>query len=337
MIIKEQEPLSLHTTFKIGGVADFFIIVETEDDVKNAVIFAEEKKLPVFFLGKGSNTLFSDEGFRGVVIQNNIKHRVVGLEDEKTVKMFVGAGEEWDEFVSFCVEKKIYGLENLSLIPGSVGASVVQNIGAYGVEVKDFILRVRVFDCVEKRCKELSREECLFDYRYSVFKTGAGKNFIVLGVHFILYKKWESNVSYKDLKILFGEKKPEPKEVRDAVIQVRQGKFPDLLEWGTAGSYFKNPIISKEESLRLQAEYPLLPVFDVPEGKKKISVAWIFDQVLRLKGYKEGKVFLFDKQPLILTVEEGATASDVKKFVEKIKKLFFEKTNIVLEEEVVLM
>lgn len=336
MIVTEKELLSLHTTFKIGGPADFFIVADSEEDVHQGIIFAEEKKLPWFCIGNGSNTLFSDEGFRGVVIKNNIKKKEIEQCDS-FFGVCVGAGEEWDQFVLFCVEHKMYGLENLSLIPGTVGASVVQNIGAYGVEVKDLVLRVRVFDCIQKKVVELSREECLFGYRDSVFKKDVGKKYIVLSVFFTLQKEWTPCIRYKDLEFFFEGRTPSSKEVRDAVITIREAKFPSLTRWGTAGSYFKNPVISDEQAFVLKNKFPLLPVFDFLPGKKKISVAWILDNVLSLRGYKEEKVFLFEKQPLVLTVEKGATAIEVKKFVEKIKKLFFDATGILLEEEVVHM
>jgi len=249
----------------------------------------------------------------------------------------VEAGEGWDDFVAWTVENGFYGLENLSAIPGTVGASPVQNIGAYGVEAKDSIESVEVFDINTLEFKTLTNSECGFRYRHSIFKTKEGGGLIVVGVTFKLSTKPIVNISYKDLLNYFKDNtNPTPVEVRNAVAEIRKGKFPDLNVYGTAGSFFKNIICNEGDIQDLKTEYPDMPVYCAGEGMVKISTAFVLDKICGLKGFRKGNVGLYENQSLVVVNYRDASSDEVREFISKIKSIVEEKTGISIEEEVIL-
>ncbi|MEX0916912.1 MAG: UDP-N-acetylmuramate dehydrogenase [Candidatus Paceibacterota bacterium] len=331
MEIKKNVQIAPYTTLKVGGSADFFVEVATKEELKEAVSFAKEHIFPIFVLGGGSNILVSDEGVRGLTIKNNIK----GIEYEEkddVVLVRVGAGESWDALVEDTVKQKFFGLENLSLIPGSIGGAPVQNIGAYGVELKDVLREVEVFNTETGEFEVVPKVECEFEYRKSRFQRE--RNLIITKATFLLKKKWHPHIEYKDL-VHFFEKNKEPtqREVRDAVIAIRREKFPDTKVVGTAGSFFKNPILEEKLFARLKELYPDVPSYPLSGSNVKIPLAWILEHVCTLKGYKEGNVSLYKNHALVL-VNEGHCAEDVIVFAKKIQKNVFVKTNIIIEPEV---
>lgn len=335
MKIEKDISLAQYTTFRIGGTASYFCKVNSIEELSEALAFARSKKLPIYVLGGGSNVLFSDAGFTGLVIQVNLR----GITTEKkadSVLVTSAAGEGWDNFVEFTVKEGFWGLENLSLIPGTVGASPVQNIGAYGVEVMDYIDSVRTIDIETGKERQFLSAECAFSYRDSIFKRPEYKKFIIVAVTFKLSLNSRPQTSYKDITQFFlakGNTSPSQKEIRDAVIEIRMGKFPDLTKTGTAGSFWKNPIIEKAEFERLKLLFPELPSF--PSGNKiKIPLAWILDHVCKLKGYTIGTAGLFNKQPLVVVAEHGSSSEAVKALSAQISALVKEKTGIVIEREV---
>lgn len=338
MQIQENINLSKYTTFKIGGFARFFCIVTSEDDVLQAVDFARSKNIPFFVLGGGSNILISDNGYSGLVIKNEISGIEIVKEDDGVVVLEVGAGMNWDEFVEYTVNKEYSGLENLSYIPGVVGASPVQNIGAYGREASTFIHTVKAFDVGQSKFVELTKEQCEFSYRNSLFKKNKGRH-IITTVSFTLNKKHSIDISYKDLKEYFFKSTAGQtnsitiKDVREAVIEIRKNKLPDWKTWGTAGSFFKNPIISKEQFDHLKSKYPDLPGFEEGSGVK-VSLGWILDKVCGMKGASHGNVGTYEKQALVLVSRPGATAEDVTKFSQNIMQVVKDKTGIDIEAEV---
>ena len=332
MIIQENISLAQYTTFKIGGNAHFFCKVTTVDELKEAVIFAKEKSVPFFVLGGGSNILIADEGFNGLVIKMDIEGKKI--QDQIIT---AGAGESWDDFVDYTVKQGFNGLENLSSIPGTVGAAPVQNIGAYGVEVGQFISSVNVFDTQTMKEVELSVRECHFGYRYSLFKKEKGR-YIVTLVNFSLKRDGKVNVEYKDLKEKFTQ--ATPSQVREAVIDIRRHKLPDWNKWGTAGSFFKNPVITQAHFDELKAKYPGLPGFPENDanGKSndqiKIPLGWVLDNVCNAKGLLRGGVGTYEKQALVIVTKPGATASEVVEFTQDLMKQVKEKTGIIVEAEV---
>lgn len=347
MDIKENVSLREHTTLRVGGTADYFCVARSLDELKGACAFARERALPVFVLGGGSNSLVHDQGFRGLVIKVQIKG-IELAEDKGHVLAHVAAGEDWDAFVERTVAEGAWGLENLSLIPGTVGAAPIQNIGAYGVEVKSAIECVHTIDIETGAERAFSKWDCKFDYRESVFKTPEHKRYVVHKVSFRLSKEPKPVLTYKDVKEHFDKKGvaiPTQKEMRDAVIEIRRGKFPDLAKVGTAGSFWKNPIISREHYLTLLATYPDMPSYPANPPRDirdtlsageyvKVPLAWILDNVCNLKGYQKGVVGLFEKQPLVLVVGFGATSAQIDDFADDIATIVRDKTGIDIEREV---
>ncbi len=338
MNIQEHVSLSQYTTFKIGGPAKFFCSIRSEKDLIEALEFAKTKGLQFFVIGGGSNLLVADEGYNGLVI----KIDMLGIAYSQN-SVSASAGENWDNFVNETIMSGYYGLENLSAIPGTVGASPVQNIGAYGVEVSQFVQSVRVFDVRKEQFVDLKNEECQFSYRDSVFKQQKGR-FIVISVTFNLKKSDQVgsvavNTEYKDLQEYFSEMKlgrnPTALEVRNAVILIRNRKLPDWQKWGTAGSFFKNPVIPIQQYVDLKQKYIDLPGFPECDGSMiKVSLGWILDKICHAKGMAVGNAYVYEKQALVLVAKPGAKASEVIELSRRIQDMVKEKTGIVVEAEV---
>ena len=333
MSIQEHISLAQYTTFKIGGKARFFCSVHSEDELVEAVRFAQEKSLRILVIGGGSNMLISDKGFDGLVIRMNIKGIVSSGE-----QLTIGAGEVWDDLVAYTVDAGIYGFENLSAIPGTVGAAPVQNIGAYGVETSRLIVSVRALDTQTLKCVELSNSECTFGYRDSLFKHQKGR-YIITSVTFFAYKVGQVHIEYKDLKEYFKTEIEHKvtlsvSQVRNAVISIRAAKLPDWKQWGTAGSFFKNPIVSQKKFEDLKKTYPDLPHFVEPDNNVKIPLGWILDKICNMKGLKHGRVRVYEKQALVLVSEPGATADEVTSLARILMDCVKEKTGIEIEGEV---
>lgn len=332
MIIQENIPLAEHTTFKIGGPAKFFCVVTDEAELIEALEFAKDKNLPTFILGGGSNVLFSDGGFPGLVVKMELK----GISFAGDL-ITAAADEIWDDLVNETVKNGFYGLENLSAIPGTVGAAPVQNIGAYGSEVSKTIESVRALDTEKMEFINLSNADCAFAYRDSIFKCRRGR-YVIVKVIFKLAKNGQVDIGYKDLASHFaGKVLPTLEEVRKAVIDIRRSKFPDWKLWGTAGSFFKNPIISAKRYADLKKKYPDLPGFPEENGLIKISLGWILDKVCAVKGLNFGKAKVFENQAMVVMAKPGAKAGDVVNLTNEIKKIVKEKTGLEIEAEVELV
>ncbi|MDQ3014262.1 MAG: UDP-N-acetylmuramate dehydrogenase [bacterium] len=346
-----QENISLKdlTTFHIGGPARYFVVVTSTEELKEAVAFAKEKLLQIFILGGGSNILVSDQGFPGLVIKIEIQGIETREVDGNKVEVIAGAGEDWDQFVGKMVEHGLYGIENLSLIPGSVGAAPVQNIGAYGVEAKDSISWVEVLNIETGEVEKLSNAQCAFAYRDSIFKTPEGKKYIITRVAFSLSREGKLSTEYKDVAEYIKNNNVVEinlQKIRDIVIAIRTAKLPDVRHVGTAGSFFKNPIIAEIQFNELKKQYPDLPGFTTAshpsfskEGQGdgvsiKIPAAWLLDKLCGFKGYRVGNVGVYKTQALVLVNFNGATANEIFSLSEKMIACVKEKTNIILEREV---
>ncbi len=335
MEVLENVPLSEHTTLRLGGVARFFVSVYSVSELRDAITFAKKNSLPIYILGSGSNVLFNDDGWNGLVIHMNILGREYEEDSKGDAKVIASAGEVWDQLVEETVSNGLWGLENLSRIPGTVGAAPVQNIGAYGVEVKDLIDWVEVLDMHTGDLHILSVDECAFGYRDSIFKHSVGDGYIVTRVAFRLSTYPNPKLHYKDLRDFFsGRKDVSVKEVRNAVNKIRGEKFPILTEVGTAGSFFKNPTISKtlHKELEVWLDAPV-PSYEVDSGHVKVPLAWILERI-GWKGKKEGNVGCWDKQPLLLVHYGGGSSEELLKFAEKIMLDVKNKTNIKIVPEV---
>lgn len=331
--IQEHISLAPYTTFKIGGIADYLATIQTEVELMQVYEWAHAQKLPVFVFGGGSNIVFSDAGYRGVVVRMNIKGVSEKIVDTNMVQVTATAGEVWDEFVSHTVSQKLSGLENLSGIPGSVGAAPVQNIGAYGVEVGDRITSIRAYDPEKNIFVTLQNSECNFSYRHSFFKTRAGKKFVIVAVTFLLDSHFVPVIEYVDIKNYFNDIEPTQITMRDAVLAIRNKKFPDLTLLGTAGSFFKNPVITNEHFSELKKRYPALPGYR-HGGHTKVSAGWLIDNIAQYKGIREGGVGTYHQQALVFINYGSATAEELKIFSNKVSNKIFEITSIRLEREV---
>ena len=330
--IQEDVIIAPHTTFKIGGLADYFAVAKSEAELEAVVAWSQNQELPHMILGGGSNVVFADDGYRGLVIQIDIKGIAIEEKDD-SVLVTAAAGEDWDSFVAYTIEQGFSGLENLSGIPGKVGASPVQNIGAYGVEVGERIVSVRVYDRVKNIFTTFQKTDCDFSYRHSIFKTAAGKDSIIVAVTFLLDTKFMPIVGYPDIKNFFEEHAPTLTKMREAIIHIRSKKFPNLAEVGTAGSFFKNPIITQKHFTSLRVAYPELSGYQHGQNVK-VSAAWLIDNVAKAKGLVEGNVGTHVTQALVFVNYGQATAEEIDEFANKISDVVFEKTKITLEREV---
>ncbi|MFQ3574852.1 MAG: UDP-N-acetylmuramate dehydrogenase [Cytophagales bacterium] len=303
--------LKKHNTFGINANADFLVSIEEETDLEDFFSQNMWSGRPILILGGGSNLLFTQD-FEGVVLKVNILGKSFE-ETENDVICTVNAGENWHDFVTLTVENGWFGLENLSLIPGLVGACPIQNIGAYGVEVKDSIFEVRYFDRIEKSFKKLSNSECKFGYRDSIFKHELKGKAIITQVTFKLKKKAPLKLQYGDLEKVLGEMPGElsPKKVSQAVIQIRKSKLPDPNEIGNAGSFFKNPEIEFELSEKIKKNYPELPTYSTQLiNKVKVPAGWLIEKA-GWKGYRKGDAGVHEKQALVLVNYGNATGKEI--------------------------
>lgn len=294
----------------------------------------KEKRLTLTVIGGGSNMLVADSGIRGLVV----KMDVVGIEYEQTTEyealVHVGAGVMLDELVLDTVTKGYWGLENLSAIPGTVGATPIQNVGAYGVEVSSRIANVTAYDTEHDVIRTFSSEECSFGYRSSFFKTDQGKKFVITNVTFRVTKIPTPHLQYADLRRIFSDKNPSQKEIRTAVIEIRSKKFPDWNSVGTAGSFFKNPFVTNEQYAKLKAQYKDLPGYENADGTVKIPLGWVLDKVVHMRGVRTGAVGTYEGQSLVIVNYGGATAKEIDAFVTSIEEKVSKVLGIKIEREV---
>ncbi len=337
-LCRENVLLAPYTTLGIGGCADYFAEPSTVQELQEVLLWAETDNHQVTILGGGSNVLIADSGIRGLVVKPNFKDILYEASDYEEVFVTAGSGVVLDDLVYALVEKDLWGLENLSAIPGTVGAVPIQNVGAYGVEVQKVIHHVTVYDSKEKKIFDIANADCRFGYRDSIFKHGESRKYIIVSVTFSVSKTPCPIITYRDLALYF-EHTPSPslREIRNAVIAIRGKKFPDWNIVGTAGSFFKNPIIEKKEFERLCLQYPDIPGYPTKTGRIKIALGWVLDHVCNLRGYTEGDVGLFSEQALVLVCAKGTSAHAVEIFSQKIIDQVFTTTKINIEREVTLL
>lgn len=321
----ENFDLTAQNTFRMKVSCALYLEYDSAADLKE-IDFAGLPQ-PVVSIGEGSNILFTKD-FEGTILRskiNYIKYFDVGAD---TVPLAVGAGVKWDDLVLKTCQDGLWGMENLSLIPGTVGAAAVQNIGAYGVEVKDIIAGVTCFDIEKKEKTAFKVEECRYGYRDSIFKTeGFKSRYIVTGVLFRLSRKALPKIEYGALRSVFADHTPEvPMQVRDAVIKIRDAKLPSPDKIGSAGSFFKNPIVAPAEFARICEGYETVPHYLMPGGFVKVPAAWLIEQCA-LKGKVLGGAAVYEKQPLVIVNNSGeASAGDIlaleKHIIERVKERF---------------
>lgn len=313
-------PLKERHTFGMDVKADQLIEFANEDELRSALTGAAK---PLLFMGGGSNLLFLNN-YSGTVLHSVIDNINIVAEDDNSVSVRVGSGVVWDDFVAYCVEKGWWGVENLSLIPGEVGASAVQNIGAYGVEVKDVLQSIEAISVDDLSKRIFTNAECNYAYRDSIFKTSLKGKYVITYVTYRLSKKANPNIGYGALKSVLAEN-PSLKEIRDAIIAVRNSKLPDPKVYGNAGSFFMNPVIPMEQFVALQSRYPDIPSYPASDGYIKVPAGWLIEKS-GWKGKSLGNAAVYEKQALVLINRGGATGMEVKHLadtiIEDIKEIF---------------
>ena len=337
MEIKENYDSTKLNTFGIKAKAKYFALLSSEQDIKELFVSSTFKDSERLFLGGGSNVLFTKD-FDGIIILNKLKGIEIINEDEENVWIKAMGGEWWHDLVLFSVEKGYWGIENLSLIPGTVGAAPVQNIGAYGVELKDVILNVEVYENENGEKKVFSEKECKFGYRDSIFKGEMKGKYFISAIILKLNKKPKVNTDYRALEEYLNENKLEiknSKDVSDAICAVRGSKLPDPKILGNAGSFFKNVYVNEEKIKELKNTYPNIPFFYENE-KIKIPAGWLIE-ACGWKGKRIGNIGVHDKQALVLVNYGGATGEEVLDLSNKITESVFEKFGLKLDREVNLI
>ncbi|WP_439128064.1 UDP-N-acetylmuramate dehydrogenase [Polaribacter sp.] len=332
MNIQQNISLKNYNTFGISVNAKRFVSINSYYDLQQ--LLKVEKDL--FLISGGSNMLLTKD-IEKLVVHINLKGISIDREDENNVHLTVNAGENWHDFVLFCIAENYGGIENLSLIPGNVGTCPIQNIGAYGVEVKDTITKVEAIEIKTGKRVTFSNEDCQFGYRNSIFKNDLKSKVILTAVSFKLTKKnHQLNTSYGAIESELTSKnikKPTLKDISDAVIAIRKSKLPDPKKIGNSGSFFKNPVISKAQFLELQKETPNIPNYTVSDAEIKVPAGWLVEQS-GFKGKRFGDAGVHEKQALVLVNYGAASGEEIYQLAQKIQQTVFDKFGISLEIEV---
>jgi len=321
-----------YNSFGIDARAALFYTVKNEAELKTIL---KECSAPFFVLGGGSNQLLTKD-LNATVLYNQITGITQIKETTDTVHIEIGGGEVWDDCVAWTVEKGLGGVENLSLIPGSVGAAPIQNIGAYGVELKDVFIGLEAIDLTDGQTQKFNKDDCAFGYRNSVFKTTFKGRYFITKVILELQKVPQLNLSYGAIKQKLEDQNiidPSVKDVRETVIAIRQSKLPDPKELGNSGSFFKNPIVSNDEFKRLDSEFPDLKYYKQADGTYKIPAGWLIEQC-GWKGKRIGNTGSYAKQALVIVNYGDATGEEVELHALNVKKSVYAKFGILLEAEV---
>ena len=333
MKIHRNSSLKKLNTFNVDEVARLIFVVDNISDLPNIL---SNKKDEILVLGGGSNILFT-KSYDGLIINLKNKGKKIIQEDEKSVLVEVSAGENWHDFVLWAIKNNFGGLENLSLIPGNVGAAPIQNIGAYGVELKDIFYSCKglMLDTLSEF--EFKKTECEFDYRTSIFKSALKNKTVITSVKLILTKsKHNYNIDYKDLNINLKNTELSVKKISDEVIKIRTSKLPDPKFFGNCGSFFKNPIVNSYTYESLLDKFPNTPAHKIDDNNYKISAAWLIDQS-GFKNKKDKNVGVYENQPLVIINNGKATGKELLNFALNIKETIYNNFEIELEEEVIIM
>lgn len=322
---------------KLGGNAAFFSEINNRRDISESVDWASERRLPIIMIGSGSNTIWKDEGFNGLVLSNKILGYEIFEEDSENVYLTIGAGENWDSVVARSVEQGLSGIEQLSLIPGTAGATPVQNVGAYGREISEVLTTIEAYDLNIKQFVTIPASDCDFGYRNSRFKTTDKRRYLISAITLHLSRTLPRGPYYTALDTYFSEHQITtitPQAIREAVISIRSSKLPDPVQVANNGSFFRNPIIDQSELLQMLHNYPDLTYWQLDSGKAKISAAWLLERA-GFKDYHDQATGMrtWPTQPLVLVNESAHSTADLLKFrtliINTIERMF----GIVLEQE----
>jgi UDP-N-acetylmuramate dehydrogenase len=334
MDILEQVNLREYNTFGVAASARYFTVLNSVDDLYDALAFAKVKQVPFLIMGQGSNVLFQDD-FPGLVLVSRILGHTLEKEDEESYLVTACSGEIWHDFVQWCLAQGYYGLENLSLIPGTVGAAPIQNIGAYGVELKDVVFSLEAIDTLTGDTRTFTQADCEFGYRNSIFKQSMKGRYVIHKVTFRLGKSPRVNLSYAALaRALEGHATASitPALVSQTVCDIRRSKLPDPDKLGNAGSFFRNPEVTHLVFDQLSARFP--DIVGYPAGNMvKLAAAWLIEQT-GWKGYREGDAGVHQNHALVLVNYGKATGRELVKLSEKIQRSVKQRFGVELEPEV---
>ncbi len=338
MDLSPQTNISLkdHSTMRLGGNAAYLLDITEPGQIAPAIAWAEAKQLPVIMIGSGSNIIWNDAGYNGLVLVNKIAGYEVQHQGEQSF-LTVGAGEPWDSVVARTVLEELSGIEQLSLVPGTTGATPVQNVGAYGREISDVLVCVQAYDKQAKKMVIIPKDDCGFAYRTSRFKTADRGRFFITSVTLSLTKNAPLPPFYKSVENYLTEhniKRPTSAQIRKAVIAIRTSKLPDPAKVANCGSFFGNPIIDADEFAELQQKFPTIQHWMTNDGRVKVSAGWLLEQ-LGLKGYREPNtgMAIWDKQALVFVNEKAPNTASLLAFRDAIIAAAQQKFGIMLEQE----
>lgn len=337
MDIRQNEPLAKHSTMRLGGAAAYAVDVHDRSELQQAIAWAEERSLPMLIIGRGSNIVWRDEGFPGLLIINQIKGFEQQDEDAENVYLHIGSGEIWDEVVARSVAAGLTGIEALSLIPGTAGATPVQNVGAYGQEIAQTLVSVEAYDRQAKQLVNIPAFDCAFGYRTSRFKTTDSGRFFITGITLHLLRQKPAPPFYAALQGYFDEHSIHeftPQVVRDAVIAIRTSKLPDPAQVANNGSFFANPIVDESVLVQLQADFGAVPHWPTSDGRIKIPAAWLVEQA-GFKGVHDAETGMgtWPNQALVLVNEHATSTAQLLAFQKKLTDAVAAKFTITLEQE----
>ncbi|SNC61415.1 UDP-N-acetylmuramate dehydrogenase [Hymenobacter gelipurpurascens] len=334
-VLEHQVSLRAYNTFGLDVKARLFARFSSVEELRALLALPEVQQTEKLVLGGGSNLLFTQD-FDGVVLKNEIRGLEIISQDEETALVRAGAGESWHGLVQYTLDQDLSGIENLSLIPGTVGAAPLQNIGAYGSELKDTYDHLEALEVASGHTRTFSAAECGFGYRESVFKGPLKNQYIVTSVVLRLHRQARLNVTYGAIQTTLEDLgiggEPTPRDVSEAVMHIRRSKLPDPAQIGNAGSFFKNPEVSQQKYDALKSQYPDLPGYPVPGGVK-VPAAWLIEQC-GWKGQRRGAHGVHDKQALVLVNHGGAQGGDIRDLAQEIIASVREKFGIELHPEV---
>lgn len=335
MQIFESVSLRDYSTMHLGGEARFLTIIDTTEQLAEAVQWAGQKQLPILVLGGGSNVIFRDEGFAGLVIINRIAGFEVTQEDDKGATVKIGAGENWDSVVARTVNMGLSGIEFLSAIPGSAGATPVQNVGAYGAEIAQTLLELAAYNLTTHQFETLSNADCHFTYRNSIFKSPHNRHYIITSITLRLNKTIPKPPFYASLQRYLDEHGIttfRPQIIRDAVVAVRSQRLPDPSIIPNTGSFFKNPIVERDVFEKVYALHPEMPFYEVGQNQIKMLAGWLVDNA-GLKGYEAHGMATYEKNALVLVNESATSYNDLAAFRDEICEKVRAKFGVTLEQE----
>jgi len=330
--------LKQYNSFGIDAIASYFIELKTDKDIQEYLLAYNTLVKPIYYVGSGANTIFT-KNFKGTIVHVNTKGIEIIEENNEFVYIKVKAGEIWDEFVNYCVKNNYFGMENLVAIPGKVGATPIQNIGAYGVEAKDVIESVYFYNLEEKNHKIISNEFCDFSYRNSIFKNQLKDKVLITDVIYKLNKKASYKLDYGSINETLKSKNilnPSLKDITSLIRDIRGSKLPDISIIGNAGSFFKNPIITIKEFEKLKKEFPNIVSYPINSKLIKVAAGWLIDNA-GLKSFQIGGAAVHNQQALVIINKENASGEDVVKLSKHIQNQILKIYNIPLSPEVIFV